>query len=302
MSTRVPPFNLPQAEAIRRRLTDAVLLGDIGCVFAGDGFVDLVSRVVRGLPDGVDPEAVERSMLAIAGRPLSPATVADLSWRLAANVKRLKAGTAVPEWAHQPVDEWVPVEIEDAVPEARATKVDGKMKSKLGIRLTLRLLAGFPAGRLVTRFWSQAVASHYRTELGFTKFDLRKTRYDVLPTDLNLPYQDAAELFGLRFVAWVEKALSANEPSFTDATLRCTPTVRDHNRDLLKKRHRNGFDCPRRIATPCYHCPAGRDECPAACHPRTFAAKRCDVCKTPTWHDTVRGCVACETSSGRKQP
>lgn len=302
MTERVPAFNLPRAEAIRTRLTDVVLLGDVGCVFTGDGFQNLVSRLLAGLPAGVDRRAVEASVRAVAGRPLSPEVVVDLAWRLSANVNRLKANVPVPEWTGQPEDEWVPVHVEDVAPEARWTKVDGQRRAKAGVRMTLRFLAGFPAGRTVTRFWSSAMVGHYRTELGFSKFDLRKFRYEVKPTDLNLPYQDPLEMGGLRFVARVEKALSDREPGFADATIRCTPTFLDHNREALKKRHRNGFVCPRGVSLPCFRCPAGWDECPAACHPRTFVAKPCEPCSAPTWHDPVFGCVACRAKppEGRK--
>lgn len=123
MSDRVPSFNLFRINSLRRQLTDEVLLGDVGCTFSQETFKDLVARITAALPEGISETTVAMSIAEVAAQPLTTAAAEGLAWRLAANVGRLKAGVAVPVWARQPEDEWVPFQVEDVV---RVTRTYGR--------------------------------------------------------------------------------------------------------------------------------------------------------------------------------
>jgi hypothetical protein len=295
MAKKLPTFNLAKIITLRQKLTDEVMLGDIGNKFSGQDFLELVSRIKEVLPKEVPESAISDSIKNILGVELSEKLAEDLAWRLAGNLPRLKKGIPVPVWTRQLEEEWAPIRVESVWPKTLKSKKPG-IKTRSGAIIVFRFLAGFPAGKLVERFWSDVMVRHYRRTLGFSAFDANRYSYGGANGKLNLPLHDIREIGRFRFVAKVLKETFRDQPTFDARDIRCPPAFVKWNQTIQKRRQRVGFTCPYNLQIMCHHCPVGWEQCSAACHARNFVQVICSRCKKQSWSDpeTMEGvCVDC---------
>lgn len=247
-----------------------------------EGFVDVVRRK---LPAGIIREVVRDSLLNVAGRQLTQELLDDTAWRMAGNVPRLKALRTAPVWNRQVWDEYVPLQI---VAVSRSYRHHKPMAS-----LTLRVLAGTPAGLLIETTWSIGLCRALAQRLGFTS-----------PFG-DHPFDDSRQLMGFRFYGLIEPRLCRPTPQFeslwcTDENDKIYPqSCYKHNRELLRCRNRppGVFDCPRGFpveTVPCHRCWVGLDGCPVAVHSRSYTQGFCDGCGRQALFDpSLRNTTVC---------
>lgn len=198
--------------------------------------------------------AVLDSVTYLLDRPLATAAIRDLSWRLAGNLKKLRAGKPVIPWSLQTELEWVPIEFL-AMRQARTAR------DRPGGEFLVQVLAGSPCPIqfpliMATGFWSMLAR-----RIGFTR---RKGPR---------PYSHMAELVRLRCTVLLDPArcrpgqLGLDKPG-------CSGSMLDYNRMIIGLRQRTFegqlWRCPRNYQKPCYRCHVGYDECDAGTHPHTI--------------------------------
>lgn len=221
--------------------------------------VDLLAgSLLERLPDGVRYDTIFESIRYLAGQELTEVEGMRAAWRLAGNLKRLKEGHAVPPWAMQRDDEWVPLQV------LRVQK-SRNQKDVIGCAITVRAMAGTPAPLKITHFWGSKIARFVSGKIGFSA-----------PWG-KYPFKNVEDLVGLRFYGLVEAARSREKPEFHEVA--CTDSMCDWNRkQVLKLRLRVGMKCPANFDHACHLCPYGYDRCTAAVHALTFTAGPCANC------------------------
>jgi len=227
----------------------------------GDGFGALIDDLASALASrGVDREVVADSCRYLLGGPLSPTDLAVLSWRLAGNVDRLKAGLAVTPWSVQRVDEWMPIQVLSCRP-AR------DRRRRRGVYLAFRALAGTGCPVSSEQFWTSEQCWFFATALGFER--RRRLGYDG----------DPRNFVGLRLHGLFTPA-SCRFGSLRFDGLRVTGALSSHNRELIEVRAR-ASPCPRGHSHLCSSCPVGytgADRCRYATHPEPWSARPCAGC------------------------
>lgn len=284
------PLSLSAVEEWRRALLDDVCPQFWGAEVRGEVFFDLTSAcsTALGLKRPAARAAVADSLRPLAGGVLTAAAAAELSWRLAGNVHRLRKGEAVPEWCRQIDEEWSPAEVEAVSPTRRVFRPRGDdaraaadgLVHQAGFSLSLRLLAGSPAGRVARVFWSNELCHVYKQSFGYSR--VCHARYSrAFRAHREYPFLDPREFFGMRVNVLVDPTTSQPPHQVGFRLIADTPAMVAHNRRLMVAREREDFACPRGYqvdAVPCWQCPAGRDECPAACRAVGCVAGDCPSC------------------------
>lgn len=210
----------------------------------------------------------------LLGVTLLPDFAHRIAYRISGNVEMLKRGVAVVEWTGQKDYEWVPVIVLDT-----NVRHDG---SKSFFCLTMRILAGTPAGLVFTRCFPRRYMTLFMGDLGFGK-----DKWTAV----------VEELVGMRFRVLLMPGETLN---FTHYRV---PEKAD-NRKLLLERKK---PCERGYTIPCIECPIGRDKCKFAVRPRTMEKRQCSG-GHEGWFDPLypmrtlcKGCYAAkERNRGRQ--
>lgn len=274
-------FNLKNVFTLRNRLVMDTCLRYYNLELEGDDFREFVEDVWRAMPAGVQLDAVFESLRSIAGQELHQALLEKVMWRLAGNVLSLKEGKPTPEWVSQHGDEWVPFQINSAVPSL-------DHKKRRGYMFALRALAGTSAARLVHKFWTRPACAVAGKSMGFSKSYVRK-----------YPYSHPRQLVGLRFYGFVESSRS-NEigPGFFKTE--CPSSCQRYNRETLSMRlGPRPESCPRGYLHDCHKCVVGYTECLAGTHRETYTRSVCSFCGQLSVFDPESQsgkCVPCEDS------
>ena len=274
---RLTPFNINSVMRVKRTVQDSPeVVKFIGADLSVEDYAELVDCLEGVLPSGISRPAIYDSLLHLVGRTLTSEELPKIAWRLAGNLSRLRRHEAVPAWTTQTSLEWVPAQIVESL-------LGRDYKQTLGSTFSFRILAGTSAGLIVSKFWTARYCGFLSGSMGFTR---SYGKY---------PYSDLIELVGLRLYLLCDPEHSGNRPGFN--SVRVTPSLEDFNKDKIKIRLRDGFDCPKNfpIIRVCRKCPVGYDECPAAVHPRTFSSNYCYNCEENKLFDPsdLSECVEC---------
>lgn len=235
----------------------------------------LTHLLLEVLPSGLSYDQIFESVRPLAGSPLAEVDALRLAWRLAGNIRTLKAGLPVVPWTVQQADEWVPLQI------LRLQKTRNS-KDKLGYEVTTRVLAGSPAPMKLMSFWSLRILKFIAFKTGFSWRTYK--------------FAHGVELVGLRFYGLIEAARSRGKPEFHE--IECPASMKAWNREMvLKLRFRVGLKCPAGFNHACYQCAYGYDRCPAGTHARTYEVGPCAGCGVPNApfdpDDLYPQCVHC---------
>lgn len=270
---------------LRDRLTQ-LAAAFVGETLDAERFPEFVRCLGRGLAR-VPADLVRESVLHTAGRPLTAALLAAEAWRLAGNLERLREYHAVPPWNRQAAPEYVPCQVLDVALEAR--------ERRRFAELTLRVLAGTPAGLQLKKTWSSKFVALLSRSLGFAP-SWTGSLYFTTPL----------QLAGLQFYVLLEPRLCGARPDFEklwthERSRRIRPaSCLTHNRQLLALRERalSHYPCVAGFAPaiPCHRCYVGLDRCPLATHAQTFPTQLCHFCAREELFDlalSTRMCRRC---------
>lgn len=307
----VVPVVAAKVLQLQKELEESTFFPFYGLSVVGDVFIGLVEEVKQtALPAG-DIGVFTQTCLNLAGKDFTRVLGADLAWRVAGNLPRIKGNAKkgilplpVPPWTGQADREWVLAEIlrvegsqrrfkpKDA---SQAPGADGFVK-RSGVELTFRLMSGLPAGRVVKKFWSYERVDMSKVDLGFDRFN--RARYSNNFVGVSHTYQDAAELCGMRLQVLVEPAKCTPDTVAFDEIYGTASTLA-WNRRLTEMRARHEFKCPKGYPDEfdCYRCPVGRDSCSAACRPTSLNQAPCAGCNNRhAWFDVAvsnQECLGC---------
>lgn len=244
-----PRYNLARIFNLRDTLTDQHLTEFGGFTPTGAHFEELVDKICAAIPR-VKRQAVWDSIRGVAGTLLTDDAIFRMAWRLSGNVGLLRSGTSVPPWHIQQAREWMPAQIMAYQP---GTNKFGRP----GGRFSLLVLAGTACPMRLTKFWSNAFARFISNKMGYSA------------GWGNYPFGHVSELVSLRLWLQIDPEFCGlGEPGFKNAG--CMGALKKWNRDIVKKRFRQGWLCPRGFDHYCYQCPVGYDDCPAATHKETI--------------------------------
>ena len=234
------------------------------------------------------------SVTELAGQIPTLPQLEAVCWRLAGNVSKLAVGP-IPIWQCQRDIEWVPLQIISA-----SLQQGGKKHTEMGYRLEFRVLAGTPAGMLISQWWSRKKCFfmgryHDDDKNGFC-FS-RQSRNEFEPVAGSV-FVNPQQLVTLRFAGRIEPSLCRNGPNFL--AIRFTTALSEWNREQQRHRARKTpkYRCPKGYGAEvrCCSCPVGSDTCRAATHPTTYVLRMCSGCRSRQYHDpslTNGRCVRC---------
>jgi hypothetical protein len=270
--------SLATVERLRDRLVERVFLAHYHETVAGSALRELTRELLRQLPNGVSTDAVFESLRYLAGCELTPVECLQVSWRLAGNIKRLRAGLPAGPWGGQTEDEWVPLEVLSAVPGRNRKKDPGHT-------FAFRVLAGSPATLRITAFWSTKLSRYISRRVGFSapwgKF----------------AYPDPLALVRLRLYGLIIATRSATRPFFKQVS--CPQSLQTWNRRHILRLRLRVLPCPNGWTHPCHKCAVGYRQCPAGTHRETYEQGPCNYCENPqALFDPERNrekCVTCDT-------
>jgi hypothetical protein len=287
----LPSYNIGRILKLRKKIMEGLSPEYHGYSYLAEGFDDLVNHVSSLLPK-VKREIVYKSILTYAGVALLDPVLEELSWRLAGNIKRLKDDICVPVWTAQTEDEWVPVQVQSVhrfrigvakqVEEPEQKPEEGEEKqvfSRGASILKLFVLGGTPAGHTFEKFMTDKSCFFIRKDLGFSLYASSSGDLYSDPKPSH-PMSDVTELTRMRFMALFTPEVCLK--NLFGMQIACTSGLQKWNQALMKKRQREGFNCPFNYplpAHPCYLCSKGGDVCQAACHRKTYTQKPCAKCK-----------------------
>jgi hypothetical protein len=228
-----------------------------------------------------DYQVLYKSLLSLVNTEITRNVVKTNTWRLAGNLDKLKRGIAVPAYTTQSNHEWVSVKIVRG-------QLSRSYRGKLGYTFDYRVHNGQPAGLRFKLFWSLRYMQFIAKSCGLKRG--RKIDYHLV---------DGTELVGMRLYLLLDPELN-KEDGPGNYHFHVPPACKAANRKILKQRKRQ-IACPEGYALsemPCYKCPFGYDQCPAACHPFTHTVKACPRClEKEAWFDPAsKGviCIDCE--------
>lgn len=267
----VPTVNVDRVLSLRDKLAD-YLMGYDGERPTGDRFHSLVRGLTKLMPGGCRNQAVALSAGHLAGQPVTASAAVALAWRMAAGVDTLKKGFAVLPQTWRSVAHWAFLQVQTVRPVV--VFPEDKAKRQRGAHLRLLALTGPAAGLSFRKFCSIDLIRFVAPLAGFPK-----------------PYRDGAfdderQLAGFRLAAFLEpERIRDDQPGFKH--LRVPPGLVRWNRTLIVLRDREKSTCVRALplTVACHTCPAGLDECPAACHPRTYDPRSCPRCGIVAYFD-----------------
>jgi hypothetical protein len=282
---RLPTWNLQEVFRLRDKLASCV---DLVClcdeVMEEENFAELVAQVHYHVPR-VTFEAIDASCEPLLGEVLTEDGLYELAWRLAGNVRRLRARHPVLPWAGIPKAEWMPVQILEV--EYEVTHY-----GKSAALLHFQVLAGQACPLQFKKLWTLRYCHFAAPRLGFSRW--ATDRY---------PFQDSQELTGFRLYAEIE----SGEPELQFTKIEIPPSCREWNQKLIRLRARDlpGFKCPRKFheSKPCFKCSFGQDKCPAAVRPRTLVQQLCNDCGQNQFFDPVHTerCIRCDQKLKREK-
>lgn len=276
---RLPRISLHDIFTLRRRIWEGIA-EFAGCIPTGDTADHLTARLQELLPRAQEL-ALRRTIQCLPPTELSVKDVYTLAWRLAGNEKLLAAGGPATPWEPPGVAEWVPVQV---LATRTHLKFHGGRRTR-GIQLRLKALAGTCCTMTLSAWWSEKLVRFLECRLGFTRARGRRPRRDL--TELTL----------LRFWVFVDPDRSAQRPRFQ--AVGCPPSLRTYNADIISRRRRIQWACPRNFSHECYQCPIGYRDCDVATHPHDFVWRVCGRCGAEQWHDEdpewpATVCVQCQ--------
>lgn len=300
------PLSVHKTLELRDKLQTTVLDNYIGALMVADLFLQISLDVNYCLGKSIESEVVINSMRPSVGLELTRERAAEIAWRLAGNMHRLRSGEPVMPWREQTEKEWAPVEIVDVTREFRnfkastpeqAALADGRgMVRRRGATVSLLFQGGLPAGRIEKKFWSWDYCQRIRVELGFDRFNrIHNSRH--FTRRANYLFLDIRELFGRRFQVLLNPELCRpGELAFSEIDK--SDAGQRWNHELHKKRMRIDFACPRGYPDDhdCFICPIGLDACSAACHQVSFTKGNCAACENEKYFDLAKSselCVDC---------
>ena len=259
----------------------------------GATFGVFVADVCQELPANCQSEAVAQSLFEFVGSSPTSKEFFHTFWRLSANVKSLSIGGVVHPWNEQKGKEWVPVQILDM-------RIHRVLK-ELTYGMTVQILLGSACPLRMHQNWSTRKVFHlaqHRDKQGHGFMFSRRVggRSRHYP---KYPFENAKQLSGLRFLALLEPALSEDGPDFHEISF--TSGISTYNRELIKRRTRleDPYLCPQNFpnTTSCHNCYYGREDCPMACHTKTYVPEVCPSCEKESYFDpqdiVSRYCVNC---------
>jgi hypothetical protein len=283
----VPAFDVAKVLKYRDKLADFMFVGDyVGNRNTGERFDGLVSGLVRHMPAGVRRQAVSGSMVHLVGQPLESSAAIELAWRLAGNVPLLREGRVVLPATWKAEAHWAAVQIMNVRPFVQ--NYQEREKRSRGALITFQVLTGPAVGVTFRKFWRLEMCKFFARHAGFSAPWHKR------------PYTDEREITYFRLAAWFDPELIRDDrPGFRH--MRVKSNMMSWNIALIKRRRRDGFDCPRAYARDvlCHTCPAGQDECEAATHSLSYTVGICTRCGQRSWFDTDNGaphphvCVPC---------
>lgn len=268
---KIKPFNLRRVFSLKKKISDALECEYLGVILNGDLLRELSISLSRALPGEIPAEVMLSSLEHLYGSRLSSSLIRTESWRLAGNIELLKNNYPVRIWSKQDFPEWVPVQIVDCT-----VKRTDKRK-KLGAEFQARILAGTSCTLLTRFFWTQGFCSYFSQSLGFS------------PPWRELPFKRMDEFVGLRFYCLMDGGSGSQWPSAREYPrfhhAKATPSLVKYNTDLLRRRARIGFQCPKQYEHKCFQCYVGYDQCPLATHARTYVKGHCVKCAKRAWFE-----------------
>lgn len=274
----LPTFDMARIHALRRRIVDEAGFAYLEDSLESDSFQAFVDAVAALLPASVARPVVFDSCRSVLGRPLTRRRLETLAWRLAGNVSRMQRDIPIYPWSQQDADEWVPVHV---VSGEYTTTRRGDLACEYGFRV----LAGTSAPLLFKQTLTRKHCNVLASRLGFSRSRKRG----------KLPFRDSYQLVNLKLCVLVEMELSKNRPGFYHMAV--PPVFQSQNIQLLKKRYRVGWECPRDYHHPCHKCVVGYKDCEAATHRDTHILKNCYHClREDARFDPERStemCIAC---------
>jgi hypothetical protein len=208
----------------------------------------------------------------LAGQIITEAAAIDLAWKLAANVPLLQQGRVVLPNTWRSEAHWACLQIMNVRPFVQFPE-DKARRAKGGL-ITFQVLTGPAAGQSFRKFWKLEMCKFFARHAGFTA-----------PWHSRV-YTDERELTYFRLAAWLDPDKARDEkPGFRH--MRVKSGLMSWNVELIKKRRRDKFTCPRNYDAEvlCHNCPAGQDECEAAVHDLTYKAGVCTRCGQRSWFD-----------------
>ena len=273
--SNLPSFPLHRILRVRRRIRDGVLAGGEAAAPDWAELCEKLSRVLRCSKD-----VVLASVQPYIGRPLTAELRDQIAWHLAGNQGRLQRGRPVGPWTVQREQEWVPLHT------VRVVKL--RDRGRVGYRASFRVLAGTPAGLVISHFWSASAIGLVARRVGFTHGDGL------------YPFSRGVELVGLRMLALLDPERSYDLPGFR--TTDCSPgLIRWNRKNVLSIRvRRPGHPCPFSYRHPCWRCVVGFVDCPAGTHRYTYEIGECPTCGKETVFDVedeTRECVSCAAAA-----
>lgn len=241
-------YDLNRVIATRDDLFEKIFGRYLGSRPEGDDFVTLVNALADYLK--VTDSVILESIRTVAGQRMTQQLALKTAWRLAGNVKRLRAGRFVPPWVHQYEPEVVPVQAISC--EFQRTKRQRPM-----FVFQLRVMAGTPAPMLLSAWWSRSFCYILARRIGYTS---RRGSF---------PFSDPRELVNMRLLVLLDPSKTRDgRPGFCE--VRCSAGLKRWNRSIIEKRFRrqghNHWPCPYGFDHYCYQCPIGYVDCEAATH------------------------------------
>lgn len=283
--TRIPSYNIALVVSRYNKIMDDLdYMAFLDFTPKGCDFYKFVDSLTNCLPESVPPEAILQSCEGIAGRQLTKTVLSNLAWRMAGNIRRLKNGHPVHEWAGSPKPLWVPVQITKVV---RSVSRYGKP----GGVFTYRVLAGPPCPKLFDQFWSFNYCRVFAKVLGFSRY-----------RDGPHPLRDVREMSSFR----LHVLLKSDTDELKITEIRVTDTFKKWNRRYLERRTRIKEPCPKNHPKSlyCYQCFVGQDQCARSVHSETMKKRLCPLCDKKRYFrlETSKLCDECEfTQKFRKE-
>lgn len=285
-------YNLKRIFKLKKKLYEDLLLEHSQEKISGANLTSIAETIMFNLPGVNSAETIKASLVDVYGKVFDDVIAKDISWRMAGNMHELKMGRPVPSWSVQTTDEWVPAQIVSVDVGTTVRKKKGQKTEISGAGITFRVLAGSPAGHTLAKFWSNSLCSFLAKDFGFSRWRNKPEKWpDSKPF---LAYRSVRQLFGLRLnLLFTPKTCEEGKLSFDNVKI--TKSLQEYNRELLSKRARFKYSCPKGFTHPCHLCPVGKKECSVACHAATFVQKACRMCrKQDAWFDPVAKVGLCE--------
>lgn len=298
----IPPLSITKILALRQKLLDDVFLDMYGVSYTGDEFTSFVHELHTAVPS-VPFSVLYQSVRHLAGVTLTDKELDELAWRLTGNLHYMKKGVVVPPWLYQRKNEWCLVQIIGA--EKTVMLMSATVGSEVKVptkccNFDMIILAGSCSGKRVTKFYRESVLfnSKFKSVFGFSKYNRVRSRNLYGKNTKCYPLKDALEYVKLRFYAYIEQEKCKD--GLTIEQIKSTSTIQNANRQLMEKRTRTEFTCPKGYDTmtrPCYLCELGYDKCSVGCHPFTYTLGFCKTCDLPDrYFDQLRNkevCIDC---------